>query len=209
MYCKYCGKEISKDSVYCSSCGKKQDGRDSNLKSWIAKYKLYIILYAIWVVIHYALYLYGDSSGISGTGYFYPFTKHITDYDYYGNPLKNGIFDADYYDSTELLVYCVLIPLIIVLITWKWKSIVLVWKKIWNYNKLIVISYTVWLILNTIWWAISISYYPTERFFPFTSGGKGDPMFNLAYYDSSEFIVYCFLLPLILFLGIWIYKRKK
>lgn len=157
------------------------------------------MIYVIWITIHLILRKYGQApyGSFDPRDGLYPFSS-------------NG-YDAllDYYDSTELLVYCVLIPLIIVLITWKWKSIVLVWKKIWNYNKLIVKSYIVWLILNTIWWAISISYHPTERFFPFTSGGKGDPMFNLAYYDSSEFIVYCIILPLIIFFGIWYLKKRK
>ncbi len=26
MYCKYCGKEITDDAIFCPSCGKRQDG---------------------------------------------------------------------------------------------------------------------------------------------------------------------------------------
>lgn len=117
MYCKNCGKEIPDDSKFCQHCGSsqtKQENYTNFLSKFYKKYKKYIGIYAIWVVINIILYCYG----VGGEGRFfwrinsfYPLTT--SEYGGYFFP-SDHYFDSRYYDITELLFYCVLLPLVLI-----------------------------------------------------------------------------------------------
>lgn len=214
MYCKYCGKEIEDNSQYCRHCGRSLDNNNEDnsvIKDFIRSNKNFVWIYTIWVVLHIILFCFGENDlvDISPKDLFYPFTEN-EDYN-----IKD--FNVWFYDITEFLCYCVLIPFISGLIIWKWKSFI---KPI----KIFVISYIVWLILNSILWARGESsyskfwsygeyLYSTDCFFPFTykqfNNGKCRPMFDASFYDSVEFMIYCIILPLIIFWGIWYFKIRK
>lgn len=122
VYCKHCGKQITDDSVYCQFCGGKQDVDNSiadnkkeresftinNLFSLNLsdQKKKILILYIIWVLIHTICWIYGKpvSRSFSPQRLFFPFTSDNGWFSY---------FNLDYYDSTEFLVYVLLIPLIL------------------------------------------------------------------------------------------------
>jgi hypothetical protein len=73
MYCKYCGKQIDDDSVFCQHCGKSLSGiiQSSNyLKSFFKKHFVFSVLLIIWYLIviiivcgnSYSNQYYGSSS---------------------------------------------------------------------------------------------------------------------------------------------------
>ena len=145
MYCKHCGKQIADDSRFCQHCGGKIDvvlefskndsetdcsdtlkadtvKKQSN-NNFFVRYRLYVVLYSVWVIINLLLFLQGeshvreetkeyfssgfsvDSHTIKASDVFYPFTS--TGY------RTSKAFNVKYYDATEFLVYCLLLPLII------------------------------------------------------------------------------------------------
>jgi hypothetical protein len=145
MYCKHCGKEIADDSKFCQHCGEKLDTTSSTPKvvseqksnesvvatknyessaiKFFAKNKVYIVLNIIWVIINILLLLQGEENiyeyshgghRFKANEVFYPFTStgYQTSYS----------FNAKYYDWTEFLVYCLLIPLIVYILIMIWKS---------------------------------------------------------------------------------------
>lgn len=155
MYCKYCGKEIADDSKFCQHCGgkvettsftpkvvskpKNNEGivttkdNESLAMFFLAKNRIYIILYVVWIIINVLLLLQGesnvyeqtktnfndggfsiDSNTFKATDVFYPFTSTGFRSSY--------MFNVKYYDWTEFLVYCLLIPLIIYILIVVWKS---------------------------------------------------------------------------------------
>lgn len=98
MYCKNCGKVISDDSKYCQYCGK---NIETDLSSqFFFKHKRTIILYSIWFIINLLFLM------MSGFGRNYDSLNYISPFQY-----CNNIYDC--YDFTELIIYCVLIPLIV------------------------------------------------------------------------------------------------
>ena len=123
VFCKQCGKQITDDSLFCKYCGSKQDvedakvgndkdrkessfGIDKYLSAFLSeKKKKYLLLYFIWVIFHIVFWMYGKKyiHGNYPQDMFFPFTV-----DYW-----SGFFNVDYYDSTEFLVYVLLIPLIL------------------------------------------------------------------------------------------------
>lgn len=201
MYCKYCGKEITDDSLYCNLCGKRQKSKCLSCISLIEKYKKNIILYAIWVSFHFVLFLFGNKDleeGGDAKSQFFPFTKN-----FYLS------FDVDYYDITEFTVYIVLIPLI-------WESIKLLFrtKLPLLYQKIVL--YKIYICLCVIWLIVhcvllfSYTFYDAKQyFFPFDRYYKHHSFFNVGYYDITEFVVYCVLLPLLVYFFIIFWKRKK
>ncbi len=124
MYCKHCGKQITDDSLFCQFCGGKQDApsaiedrhvvkntsnnnADSSSTLLNKEKKKYVVLYAIWTILHCVCWMFGRpfKSGVFGfspQSKFYPFTQ---------DSYNTNFFDVDYYDSTEFLVYVLLIPL--------------------------------------------------------------------------------------------------
>lgn len=116
MYCKNCGKEIPDDSKFCQHCGSsqtKQENYINFLSKYCNKYKNYIGIYAIWVVTNIILYYYGADGGrdiMDRRDVFYPFTYYKSDYSDFIRPY----FDSRFYDITELLFYCILLPLVLI-----------------------------------------------------------------------------------------------
>ena len=126
MYCNYCGKEIADDSKSCKYCGKELLLQHSSISP---KKKIVFALYTIWIIINVLLLLLGEetiyekSEGnyyslvghtFNANDYFYPFT--------YTGYQTSHLFNVKYYDWTELLVYCLLLPLIIYVISTIWNS---------------------------------------------------------------------------------------
>lgn len=116
MYCRYCGKPIDQDSVFCEHCGKLQTSetnvdvkvqtqtKEVDSKSKIASKAINSIvccfLYFLWFWLNLKLLERNDYS--SGYRYeFYPFTR-----DY---------FEVNSYGMPEFLVYTIVIPLILFL----------------------------------------------------------------------------------------------
>lgn len=145
MYCKHCGKEIADDSKFCQHCGGLLDttsstsnivsepknnegivttkGNESSAMFIFAKNKIYIILYVVWVIINILLLLQGEENiyeyshgghRFKANEVFYPFTSNGYQTSY--------SFNVKYYDWTEFLVYCLLIPLIVYILIMIWKS---------------------------------------------------------------------------------------
>lgn len=123
--CPECGKEISERAKSCPNCGKQVRG---DIFSFFAKNKSYISLYGIWVFIHLLLLLYGNDKVHEGTlhegcyeatipakSVFYPFT--LNQYS------TSFLFNSEYYDITEFIIYCFVIPLINYLIVINWEKI--------------------------------------------------------------------------------------
>ena len=107
MYCVNCGERIPEGSNYCGKCGTKISSTNhiiiKNYYAFFIKYKEVICIYVIWSCIHLMLYILADNAtSLRPSYYFFPFSNSF-----------NGFGDISYYDSTELLVYVVIIPIMI------------------------------------------------------------------------------------------------
>lgn len=127
MFCKYCGKEISDDSIYCKHCGTLQDPQDidgfnkgttdlndtettSPLNTfWYKWYKSHtksqlvlFWLYVIWFIVNMVLLASGDKD-YDGKGFF-PFGDRYYEW------------DVRTYGLQEFIIYAILLPLIMYLI---------------------------------------------------------------------------------------------
>lgn len=102
--------------------------------------------------------------------------------------------------------------------------------KFYAKNKIYIVLYYVWLIINILFllqgeekvYEITKRVYPndgfeiidytfkaTEVFYPFTSTGfRSSYMFNVKYYDWTEFLVYCLLIPVIVYALVMFLKRS-
>ena len=126
MYCRYCGKEIPENAIFCPNCGKKQYGDTSNkVYSWfnrLGKYKTILFFYVVWCLIHIGLFVFSPfgktyKSYYGYTHYkvdeFYPFNTSLS------RILKGGEFLCDplsnirVYDFSELFFYVILMPFLI------------------------------------------------------------------------------------------------
>ncbi len=117
MYCRYCGKENSNDSRFCSNCGKKLS-EDVPFKgrlnvSQFDKYKKILFLYIVWCLIHIGLMIFSSPSDVHHKGDFYPFDTSLSNVlqwkKFWCDPLKN----IDVYDSSELFFYTILLPFLV------------------------------------------------------------------------------------------------
>jgi len=65
MYCIRCGNEIPEKSKYCPFCGKLQNKEKSGniLLSKVFKYKLLLLVYLVWCLIHIGLFLFSKPYG--------------------------------------------------------------------------------------------------------------------------------------------------
>ncbi len=121
MFCKYCGKQISDESVYCQHCGK-QLKNETNVDSIINKKNLYIA-YGLWASANFYLLL-GNKR--DSTFYeLYPFStgpcrstesEYSTFYESNSYTREYGPFDKDSYDFSEFVLYVFIIPYFI----YKW-----------------------------------------------------------------------------------------
>lgn len=143
VYCKYCGKQITDDALFCQYCGEKQDVdtfsirkkdnkkelssdlRDVILVLFSERKKKYLILYAIWGVIHIICWMYGESpsNSFNPQWRFYPFTSRS---------ISDHYFNIDYYDGTEFLVYVFLVPLIAYFYFQYWHESLMIKIKEWK-----------------------------------------------------------------------------
>ena len=149
MYCRHCGKLISDDSKFCQYCGgnlelKISDAVDnpehsetenmphqiegSSIIPLIGKYKKWIAIYSVWVIFHFLLLLQGidkiyEKSTFSSSLYGNTFRSNEVFFPFTSTGYQTSFwFNAKYYDWTELLVYCLLLPLIIYIVITAWKK---------------------------------------------------------------------------------------
>ena len=101
MYCKHCGKEIDDNSVFCKHCGKPQDNRN---KTFISK-PIWII-YLIWSIAN--LYLLTGEKAYTASDYFFPMGEKNSRWE----SETALIWDKDYYDFFEFLIYVFIVPAI-------------------------------------------------------------------------------------------------
>lgn len=142
MYCRYCGKEIPSNSIFCPNCGKKQvEGismKDSQIIQHIlGKYKKVLFFYLVWCLIHIGLFLSADSKGeysvfikdnpidpfsnkghselvtYDHSGAFYPFDTSLSNVLQWKSFWCDPIKNVDVYDASELFFYTLLLPFLI------------------------------------------------------------------------------------------------
>ena len=136
MYCIKCGKEIPDNSLYCPSCGKRQnnDKVEPSLSKLVVKYKTTILLYLVWCFIHIGLILSSNPEiGEYQIGFaqykkfdqsigFYPFDIALSDLIQGGKYWFDPINNINVYDATELFFYTLLLPSIVLLLVLLWKK---------------------------------------------------------------------------------------
>lgn len=135
MYCKYCGKEIADDSIFCRYCGGKQEESIPSSTSFDVKseepkkkekvigiptikinlsdkQKMWCEIYAVWVLLNFFFVLVKGNSDFAKY-YFFPFEAN--------SRWSDNTWDLEYYDFTEFLFYVILLPSIVFLI-YKYKD---------------------------------------------------------------------------------------
>lgn len=109
MFCKYCGKEITNDSVFCSHCGKSQNSSNKTLAN-----KPVWIVYIIWAVSNFYL-LMGEKSYKSNE-YFFPNGYRNNGTLRHPSYYEGLIWDKDFYDFSEFIFYVFITPAILFVI---------------------------------------------------------------------------------------------
>lgn len=151
MFCIKCGKEIPENSIYCPFCGKHQQNEKFGFhySQKIRKYKVLLLVYLVWCLIHISLFLFSKPTGtynvgsqfLSGfeerhydhSGGFYPFDVSLTDVIKGNRYWLNLIDNIDVYDITELFFYTLLLPSIVLLFVLLWKKCISKYKTSTNY----------------------------------------------------------------------------
>ena len=124
MYCRYCGKELSNDSKFCSNCGKNQKITPSLSKTkfedFIKGHKVLSYTYSLWVTLHITLLLCSEKEHSIG---FYPWNGSINYvlrvynspyYNYYKDNLDVSLLDRyNVYDLSEFFFYTILFPIVV------------------------------------------------------------------------------------------------
>ncbi len=106
MFCKHCGKEIEDESSFCKYCGKPVSGskkESTNKSAWI--------IYLIWVFSNMYL-LMGEKDDWAYRRFF----PNLFDY--------NNVWDKDYYDFSEFVVYVFILPTIIYVIYRRYNKLI-------------------------------------------------------------------------------------
>ena len=137
MYCRYCGKELPKDSNFCPNCGANQKEnaakRYSKMKKFFSNHKILMCFYLVWCLIHIGLFLFSTPKGYKYvlsfdfekgedvgsrvdfdlSNGFYPFNVSLSNVFQGTKHTFSLLKNVDVYDSTELFFYTILIPVII------------------------------------------------------------------------------------------------
>ena len=123
MYCRYCGKELPNDAIFCPNCGKKQNENDSvclkdkfSIISYIKEHRKVFYILLAWFLLHATLYI--SSKKYAECNYrFYPFNmsfSHVIQGDtYYDIGVEFLGRSLDYYDFTEFFAYVIILPFFI------------------------------------------------------------------------------------------------
>ena len=112
MYCKYCGKEITDDSKFCSNCGKALNGSLTTelrlvcheIWSKLLENKKLSYVCALWLTLNFALLLLGNDPVCyyPPAHYFYP---------------EIGLGEISIYDIREFIFYAFLLPFAVWLVS--------------------------------------------------------------------------------------------
>lgn len=180
MYCKHCGKEIDADSSFCKHCGKSQDR--SRIPVQIKTVWIVWVIFGFWTVLN-LYFLLGSDASSDAIETFFPY--HIN--------LESERYRADY-DISEFIVYVLIIPFLLYVIYRR------INKPIGKRTIVAISVYFIWTIANVILLMGQKDDDNIEHFYPFTW------VYTSRYYDYSEFIVYVFIIPTILF---FVYRRFK
>ena len=127
MYCRYCGKELPNDSNFCPNCGANQKESDSKLKNFFNCHKILFYSYGVWCLIHIGLFLFSMPKGQyhhrGRTGWysedydlsegFYPFDESLSDIFQEKEYVLSFLKNVNVYDSSELFVYIIIVPVVI------------------------------------------------------------------------------------------------
>ena len=132
VFCKHCGKQITNDSLFCQYCGSKQDvelfsASSSNEEtekqisnrffssiSLSERKKKYLILYTIWFLINIVLWLSGDNTIYAISSHYSHYTPQDRLFPFtLGNYYPSHLFNVDFYDVTDFIVYVIILPLIL------------------------------------------------------------------------------------------------
>ena len=185
MYCKHCGKEIDADSSFCKHCGKSQDR--SRIPVQIKTVWIVWVIFGFWTVLN--LYFLLGSSAADPIETFFP----------YNIDLESERYRADY-DISEFIVYVLIIPFLLYVIYRR------IHKPIGKRTIVAISVFFIWIMANVILlmgWKYDNN---IERFYPFNRGYTSERFADIHTYDYSEFIVYVFIIPTILF---FVYRRFK
>lgn len=150
MYCKHCGKEILEDSKFCPYCGDIIEGNTGNrllkdrligifnkYKAWFIGFAIWLVLDAIWVATENNYFSYVVGAFVFPLIIFccYMMLRHLL-----GNKAMIGIilyaiwlivwYLYGYFwgfnnldDEEGILVYCLAVPLLILLI-WEFIKVI-------------------------------------------------------------------------------------
>lgn len=140
-FCQHCGEKLDTTSSAPKIVPKPKSNEgivitkdeESSVFKFFAKNKIYVILYIIWVIVNILFLLQGEEKVYEATKRVYP----NDGFDIIDNTFKatevfypftsigfhsSYLFNVKYYDWTEFLVYCLLLPLIIHALVMIWKS---------------------------------------------------------------------------------------
>ena len=132
MYCRYCGKELPNDSIFCPKCGAKQNesisGNKIRVPKFLNEHNNLLYAYIIWFLVHLTLFINSSKDNSDG---FYPWNKPLND-------LLNNLFGGgkplsysfslldkyNVYDLSEFFFYTILLPVTVCGIVKYWPNII-------------------------------------------------------------------------------------
>lgn len=133
MYCRYCGKQIDDNSIFCEHCGKSQGINNNSVSNNSTSNKFVgtivcCFVYLLWFWINLNLFEKGSKARFIEiqNNLFYPFTNETTEL--YYTDYSPRYFNENFYGMPEFLVYVFVLPLVI-FFTYRYR------KQIISYSK--------------------------------------------------------------------------
>lgn len=209
MYCNNCGKKIENDSNYCPFCGKylinyitSDSDEINNVSSdhkkivnipftnlnLLCRVNMWSIIYGIWLLLNLYWLFTGDKSG-NAIFYFMPFSENYIKYEY------------SCYDITEFIFYALVAPYVILKIIRKINNTDIKTKIF------CIVGYVIWSCINILFlfkesldiFDIDANDYDSNLDNIESNIGYFTYEMNIKYYDITEFIVYVFVVPVIIY----------
>lgn len=209
MYCNNCGKKIENDSNYCPFCGKylinyitSDSDEINNVSSdhkkivnipftnlnLLCRVNMWSIIYGIWLLLNLYWLFTGEKSG-NAIFYFMPFSENYTKYEY------------SCYDITEFIFYALVAPYVILKIIRKINNTDIKTKIF------CIVGYVIWSCINILFlFKKSLDIFDLDAYdYDSNILHINDNIYyftyemNIEYYDITEFIVYVFVVPVIIY----------